>query len=345
MPIYDNVSLHAPVYELPPRVISSTEIEERLGPLYQRLKLPFGRLELMSGIRERRFWKEGTLPSDGAVLAGQKALADAGLDPEEIDCLIFTSVSRDMLEPATASFVHSKLGLSRKSQVFDLSNACLGFLNGMVILANMIELGQIRQGMIVSSETAEDLLESTISYLLENETLTRKKIKPVFASLTIGSGTTALIMSDRRVNDTGHRLKGFTCRNNTGGNNLCHGDNQGNMGSVMATDSEELLKQGIAVAENTWSDFLAETGSRPSDFNVFFCHQVGSAHARQLFVTLGIDPAKNFETLPFLGNTGSVATPITMAMGIEHGKLASGQQAALLGIGSGINCLMLSVEW
>ncbi len=345
MPIYTNVGLHAPAYELPPRVVSSAEIEERLAPVYKRLKLPAGRLELMSGIRERRLWEDGTLPSEGASRAGERALAEAKLAPEEIDCLIFTSVSRDMMEPATASFVHSRLGLSSKCQIFDLSNACLGFLNGMIMLANMIELGQVRRGMIVSGETAENLLESTISYLLENTKLTRKSIKPVFASLTIGSGAAALIMTDRRVEDTGHRMKGFACRNNTSGNHLCHGGKQENCGTVMATDSEELLRQGIAVAESTWTDFLAETDSSAEDFDIFFCHQVGSAHARKLFTTLDLAPHKNFETLSFLGNTGSAATPITMGIGIEQGRFSPEARAALLGIGSGINCLMLAVEW
>ena len=78
---------------------------------------------------------------------------------------------------------------------------------------------------------------------------------------------------------------------------------------------------------------------------MFFCHQVGQAHARLLFETLGLAPGKNFPTLSSMGNTGSVSAPVTMAMGLEQGVFRRGQRAALLGIGSGINCLMLGVEW
>jgi len=77
----------------------------------------------------------------------------------------------------------------------------------------------------------------------------------------------------------------------------------------------------------------------------FFCHQVGKAHAQLLFEALKLDPEKNFETLPFLGNVGSVSAPVTMAIGIEQEAILSGQKAALLGIGSGINCLMLGIQW
>jgi len=60
---------------------------------------------------------------------------------------------------------------------------------------------------------------------------------------------------------------------------------------------------------------------------------------------LALEQNKNYETLPILGNVGSVSAPITMAMGIEQGALQPGQRAALLGIGSGINSLMLGIDW
>lgn len=342
---FERACLHSFGYELPPVVATSEAIEEQLHEVYERLKLPKGRLELMSGIRERRFWGKGTRPSDGAVLAGRKALQLSDIPPEKIDCLIFTSVSRDMMEPATASFVHRQLGLKPECLIFDLSNACLGFLNGMQVLANMIQLGQARYGLIVSGETAENLVESTIQQLLADRNLTRKSIKGSFASLTIGSGAVALVMGDREVKDTGHLFEGGACRANTSHNDLCRGGQTAEAGTLMATDSEELLKRGIETAHLTWLDFMQKMHWSRESVARFFCHQVGSAHAKLLFETLELDPTKNFETLEFLGNVGSVSAPITMAMGIEQELLKKGDRAALLGIGSGINCLMLGITW
>ena len=343
--LYSRVCLHSFGYELPPHVVTSDDLEQRLTPVYERLKLPRGRLELMSGIRQRRLWDKNTRPSEAATLAGQKALDASGISPAEIECLIFTSVSRDMMEPATASFVHHRLGLAEKCQVFDLSNACLGFLNGMIMLANMIELGQVRSGLLVAGETAEDLLESTINHLLADSSLTRKSIKSTFASLTIGSGSVALVMGDANHHDSGHRLAGGACRANTAHSNLCQGEKTGPAGTIMATDSEELLKRGIETAHLTWRDFSDELSWSAEDVDHFFCHQVGRAHARLLFQTLALEPRKNFETLDVLGNVGSVSAPVTMAIGVEEGIITPGQQAAMLGIGSGINCLMLGIQW
>ena len=115
--------------------------------------------------------------------------------------------------------------------------------------------------------------------------------------------------------------------------------------TLMQTDSEKLLVEGIETARSTWLKFSEKPGWSAEDVDRFFCHQVGSAHARLLFDTLGLDSAKNFETLLTYGNIGSVSAPITMARGIEEGAFRPGQKGALLGIGSGINCLMLGVEW
>ncbi|MGI6657118.1 MAG: 3-oxoacyl-ACP synthase III [Desulfobulbus sp.] len=342
---YERVCLDAFGYALPPIERSSAELEERLQPLYERLKLPPGRLELMTGIRARRLWEPGTRPSDAATLAGRHAIDRSGIDPADLGCLLFTSVSRDMMEPATAAFVHRNLGLPASCMALDLSNACLGFLNGMVLLANMLELGQIRAGLLVAGETAEDLVESTLVHLLSVPELNRKTIKPLFASLTIGSGAVALVMTRRDWRDTGHFLRGGACRAHTAHNDLCQGGQNAEQGTLMSTDSEQLLVEGIATAAACWQDFRATLGWSAADIDHFFCHQVGRAHARRLFATLELDVDRNFETLPVLGNVGSVSAPITMALGIEQGVLTPGGRAALLGIGSGINSLMLGVDW
>ena len=315
---YTNVCLHDFGYTLPPIILSSTAIEERLQPLYERLKLPAGRLELMTGIQTRRLWEPGTRPSTGAAAAGALAIAKAGVPASELGCLIFTSVSRDMMEPATASFVHRALGLPPSCLLFDVSNACLGFLDAMIMLANMLELGQVQAGLLVASETAEHLIASTLTHLLTDPALTRKSIKPLFASLTIGSGAVALVMTTREYKDSGHYLRGGACQANTVHNDLCQGGQNAEQGTLMATDSEQLLEKVIETTAACWQAFGQELGWQKSSIDRFFCHQVGKAHAQLLFETLALDPAKNFETLPILGNVGSVSAPSTMAMGIDR---------------------------
>lgn len=331
---------------LPDEVWTSAAIEERLKPLYDRLKLPAGRLELMTGIKERRMWSPGTKPSDASAAAGRNVLKASALRAEQMEVFIHAAVCRDMLEPATASFAHRKIGLGPDCQVFDVSNACLGFLNGMVTLAAMIDAGQIKCGMVASGENGRPLVERTIRHLLETP-LDRNAIKPFFANLTIGSAAVAAVICHEDLIPAGrpkHRLLCGSAHAETKHSELCQGDSDGDT-LVMETDSEQLLLAGMDVAKATWAKFAAESGWGTGTPDRVITHQVGSAHRRKLYETLQMDAAKDFASVEFLGNTGSAALPATLALAAERGALRAGQKAALLGIGSGLNSLMLAVEW
>jgi 3-oxoacyl-[acyl-carrier-protein] synthase-3 len=113
----------------------------------------------------------------------------------------------------------------------------------------------------------------------------------------------------------------------------------------MQTDSEELMRQGVAAGAETFDRFLAAAGWEPDDIDRSFCHQVGVAHRKLMFESLKLNTEIDFATVETLGNTGSAALPVTMAIGTEQGRLRAGDRVAMLGIGSGINCLMIGVEW
>jgi 3-oxoacyl-[acyl-carrier-protein] synthase-3 len=226
--------------------------------------------------------------------------------------------------------------------IYDVSNACLGLLTGIVQVANMIELGQIRAGVVVGTECGRSLVENTIELLNSNSTLTRDSIKPYFASLTIGSASAAIVVCDEELSQTGNRLTTAMVQCDTTQHELCQSRG---LESIMQTDSEELMRQGVAAGVATFERFLAAAGWEPTDIDRTFCHQVGAAHRKLMLQSLGLDPANDFATLETLGNTGAVALPVTMALGIEGGQLRRDDRVAMLGIGSGINCLMLGVEW
>ena len=344
---FNNVNIEALAYHLPDNVVTSEDLENRMRPLYKRLKLPVGRLELMSGIRERRFWNQGVVPSEISTIAGEKVLAKSGIDRSLVGCLISASVCRDFMEPATASLIHHNLRLPKESQVFDISNACLGVLNGMVHIANMIELGHIEAGLVVAGENGGPLVFNTIETLLSNLDATRRDIKKSFASLTIGSAAVAVLLTHKKISKTGHRLLGGVSFAATQFNDLCRGssDSRSNGDPLMDTDAETLMKEGCALAGETWQSFKCALNWKNDDVDRVFCHQVGTMHRKLLLETIAMDLAKDFSTLETLGNTGSASLPVTLAMGEEQGVLQKGSRAALLGIGSGLNCLMLGIEW
>lgn len=329
---------------LPPERLTSAEIEQRLEPLYRRLRLPEGRLELMTGIRERRVWPVGTRPSDASAAAGRAVLARSEVPPEAVELFIHAAVCRDMLEPATAAFAHRKIGLPSSAQIFDLSNACLGFLNALTVAGGLIESGQIRCALVVAGENGRPLVDETIRHLA-TAPLTRDQIKPYFANLTIGSGAVGALVCHRDLAPRGHRLHSGVARSATAHSELCQGDTHGADALAMQTDSERLLEAGVTLAAETWSEFRETSGRGADGFDRFICHQVGSVHRRRLYEKLGLDLTRDFSTFEQYGNMGSVSLPATLATAEEAGVLSTGSNVGLLGIGSGLNCLMLDLEW
>jgi 3-oxoacyl-[acyl-carrier-protein] synthase-3 len=306
------------------------------------LRLPFGRLELMTGIRQRRFFPPGTMPGRVSIESGRRAMAAAGIDPAEIGALVHGSVCRDYLEPATACGVHHALGLPESCLVYDASNACLGILTGMLQIGNMIELGQIRAGLIVGTEDGRSLVETTIERLNTDATIDRRSIKQFVASLTIGSGSVAVVLCDRALSRKRHRVLGAAALANTEEHGLCQSEG---METFMRTDSEQLMLAGVETGRRTFEQFLKELGWTRGDISKTICHQVGAAHRKLLFERLELSESLDFGTFETLGNTGAAALPLTMAMAAEAGHFYAGDRIAMLGIGSGINCQMIAVQW
>jgi len=347
---YKRVCVESFGYELPENIATSLSLEERLTPIYKKLNLSYGRLETMTGIHERRFWDDGVTPSQASIKAAEKALKKSGVNKEDIGCLLHTSVSRDFLEPATATVVHDSLGLPSTATIFDISNACLGFINGMVTLANMIELGQVRAGIVVGCESSKPLIDATIDKLLKDPDITKDKLKLAFATFTLGSGAVAAVLTHSSLSRDGHKLLGGVTRAASQHNVLCRIEtdtcvSNPSVSLDMHTDSTELLKNGAKLIPDTWEGIKQELGWKDSDVDRFFTHQVSAMHSRRIFRTLGLDKSKDFSTIEYLGNIGSVALPITMAIGIDQGCLNPGDKVVMMGIGSGIVCLMLGLAW
>lgn len=346
--IYRRVCVEALGHTLPPHIVTSAEIETRLGPVYERLGLPEGRLELMSGIRERRFFDRGTKPGDISAQTAKSLIESSDIDPREIGLLLHGSVCRDQMEPATACAVHAACGLPASCPAIDISNACLGLLSGMLMIADQIELGRIRAGLVVGTETGRDLVESTIEWLASDPNVTRKDVKRAFASLTIGSGSAGILLCDESIARRPARLLGGAVLTDTSHNRLCAGGLESGRGDgrpLMDTDSEALLHAGVNLATSTWDAFLTNLGWTPRDIQRVITHQVGKQHRKLLLDRLQLDSDIDFPTVEFLGNTGAAALPTAASLAVEQGHIQSGHNLAWLGIGSGLSCAMLGLRW
>ena len=338
---FEKVSIAALASLDAPHRISSDDIEEQLAATMDRLGVPRGLLEELSGIRARRFWEEGVQPSDVATRAAELALAESEVPRERIGVLVNTSVCRDYIEPSTACLVHGNLGLPETCMNFDLGNACLAFINGMDIVGNMIERGQIDYGLVVDGEGSRHAIDQTIERLNAAD-CDEKTFRANFATLTLGSGAAAMLLARRELAPAGHPYLGGVNLASTGnGNNrLCVGQPD-----KMVTDTKSLMVAGLKLAERTWRAAEQELAWKPELLDHYTVHQVSRAHIGKMCHMLSIDESKVYKLFPEYGNIGPASVPIALDKAWREGLLQAGHRVALMGIGSGLNCTMAEVSW
>ena len=324
-----------------PRRLSTDEINARLKPTLDRLGIMADVLKDIAGIEARHLWEEGVLASDAATLAGVKALADAGIDPDKVGLLVNTSVSRDYLEPSTASIVSGNLRLPDTCQNFDVANACLAFLNGMVIASRMIERGEIEYALVVDGETANLAYEKTLERMTRADA-TEADFKNEMATLTLGSGAAAMVLARAELVPGAPRYKGGVTRSATEWNHLCRGDL---IHDRMIADGPMLLVEGIKLASKTFQVARQKLGWVVEELDEFVIHQVSKVHTAAIIQAIGIDPKKVMTIFGEHGNIGPASVPIVLSKLREGGRLKKGSRIALLGIGSGLNCSMAEVVW
>jgi acyl-CoA:acyl-CoA alkyltransferase len=348
---YSRVYVDAIGYELPPVVVTSRELEGRLKGLYDALRISEGQLEALTGIVERRWWEKGYPVSEGATAAARHALALSNVRPDDLDVLIYAGVCRELFEPATACRVAADVGVSQDAAVYDVSNACLGVLNGMIDVANRIELGQIKAGLVVSCETAREINDVMIDRMLKSRSMETFRLS--LATLTGGSGAVAVLMTDGSfAPEKRRRLLGGVTQTAPQFHPLCRWGIEAisslslsPLAQFMSTDSTAVLKHGVELGARTWEAFLRKLGWVRGRIDKVICHQVGSGHLDSIMSTLGISKEISFNTYEYLGNVGTVSLPLTAALAEDREFLRPGDRVAFLGIGSGLNCLMLGLEW
>lgn len=347
---YSHVCIESWGTVLPKRILTSSDIEKKLTPLMAKLELPSGFFEIFTGIKERRLWENGTLPSQMSTQAAQNALQREKIKNSEIECLLHVSVSRDYLEPATAATVHDNLKLNPSAMYFDISNACLGFLNGIFVLSNMIELGQIKRGMLVGTESSQKMIDMTLKKILDSPALSLQEAALYLPSLTLGSGAAALILAHDSVSKTKHKLLDGISRTASQFNHLCRAfPDTGLLNPIpnlsMKTQANELMQEAAKLAKTTWGEFKKEIQWEDKDIHHIFSHQVGRTPREEMIKALGVPSDKDYFTFDRLGNMGSCALPITFAMGIEKRNVKKDDHVVLMGFGSGINCLFFGIRW
>jgi 3-oxoacyl-[acyl-carrier-protein] synthase-3 len=274
-------------------------------------------------------------------------MAETDIPIEDIGAIVYCGVCRDNYEPATACHVAAELKIQSETFIQDISNACLGVMNGIIDIANRIELGQIKAGLVVACETAREITEIMIHRMLDEGTM--EFFKQALATMTGGSGAVGVVLSDGSYGSLGPRLVGGATMAAPEHHRMCRwGADQRHpprAPQMMETNAIGMLRHGGELIRKVGDAFFKEVGWKREDLDRIISHQVASANRDAILNNLGIGIEKDFSTFSFLGNMGTVSLPVTAAIAEERGFLEKKQKVGFIGIGSGLNSMMLGWEW
>jgi 3-oxoacyl-[acyl-carrier-protein] synthase-3 len=280
-----------------------------------------------TGILERRFGSEEQSTSDLALQAAQKALAHAGVLPDEIDLVLVATITPDMAFPSTACVLQHKLGL-RKVACFDLEAACSGFLYALDVADSMLASGRYKKALVVGAEKMSSIMD------WEDRT----------TCVLFGDGAGAAVLSKE---GEGPELVGFYC--GADGSNpslLC----QPAGGSALPASSEtlssrkhflkmngrEIFKSAVRVMESSCRTLLEEHNLDLSDVSLIIPHQANMRIVESLSQRLEVPMNKFYCNLERYGNTSAASIPLALNEAVQKKALSDGDLCLLVAFGAGL---------
>lgn len=297
-------------------------------------------LERVTGIREKRVTSAGVLPSDMAVTAAREAMDRASVTSRQVDAIIYTGLTRDYLEPATAHIVQAKLGATNAT-VFDISNACHGFMNGIHVMDALIATGQVTCGLVVTGEQGS-LFTNRAIHTLKRGTK-RSDLESLAAGLTLGDAGAAMVMGKKVAPKQG--FMGFMLQSQGQHAQFCTSGGPLVEGPLL-TDMPAIVGESAKLVTKMFQDFMhVRLKWRVQELAKYFIHQVGARvfqlHSQLMGVPISIMP----KTVDVLGNLITANIPLAIDYCHRNKEIKAGDKIYLSGTGSGISLSQAGLIW
>ncbi len=310
---------------LPDRVVPNSEFEESLETSDEWIKA-------RSGIERRHFAAEGQTTSDLATRAARRAIADAGLQADELDAIILATSTADLTFPSAATMVQAELGMT-KGFAFDVQAVCAGFVFALANANALIMSGQAKRVLVIGAETFSRIMDWT-----DRSTC-----------VLFGDGAGALILEAREGSgNTDDRGILSTDLNSDGR----HRDILYVDGGVSTQTTGHLRMQGKEVFRHaveklaaTANTALDKAGLANEDIDWIVPHQANIRIIQGTARKLGLSMDQVVVTVQDHGNTSAASIPLALSVGQERGQISQGDLIVTEAIGGGLAWGAVVLRW
>lgn len=304
----------------PPKMLTNEDLEQIVETSDQWITE-------RTGIKTRRIAERGAATSDLCLEASRKALADAGVEPEELDFILVGTCTPDMPLPSTACFLQMKLD-ARNAYAVDLNAACSGFVYSLSTADALICAGRGKKGLVVGGE-----ILSTVTDYADRGTC-----------ILFGDGAGAVVLSE---GSDGEGI--LSCHLHSDGSlwELIHAPGGGTVHPyspqveeqrmhAIRMSGNEVYKHAVTRLVEVSLEALSHNGVDISDVSLFVPHQANKRILDGVAKRLGIPEEKVFINVTDYGNTSAASIPIALTEAKERGRLREGDLVLLAAFGGGL---------
>ncbi|MEN3184035.1 MAG: beta-ketoacyl-ACP synthase III [Atribacterota bacterium] len=288
-----------------------------------------------TGIKERRIAAPSETTSTFALLASQKALENARVSPEELDCIIVATVTPDMLFPSTACILQHALG-AKNAFAFDLEAGCTGFVYALAIAEKYLLAEGKGKALVVGAETLSKIVDW----------------QDRATCVLFGDGAGAAVLG---LDDRPGILATYLGADGGGAHLLELPAGGSRMPASLETvnqrlhyikmNGNEVFKFAVRVVEEASLKVLAKAQKTVDDVHLFIPHQANIRIIQSAAKRLGIPEEKIFVNVDRYGNTSAASIPIALDEALRSQRLREGDTVLLVGFGAGLTWGAALIEW
>lgn len=315
----------------PERILSNAELSRSVDTSDEWIRT-------RCGIRERRIAAPGEATSDMGVHAARRALADAGLQPADIDLLIVATITPDMPMPATACIIQQKLGVPTNAACFDLNAACTGFLYALDTACAMLASGRYRHALVIGVEKLSAIVDW----------------KDRTTCVLFGDGAGAVIVGKSSVPGlglTGTKLGALgesvdlLCIPGGGSNAPATAASIAAGSHFLKMKGKEVFKLAVRVMDEAARDILEQHHLRADQISLVIPHQANLRIIEAISTYLELPMERFFVNVDRYGNTSAASIPLALDEARRTGRIKSGDLTLLVAFGAGLTYGSALIRW
>ena len=320
-------------FAVPDRVVTNDELSQLMDTTDEWIRT-------RTGIRERHWVKEGETGVELGLKATQRALEMAGLEPGDLDAIVYATSSPDHFAPGNGVYLQRMLGIST-IPALDVRAQCSGFIYALSVADAWIRTGQYRHILVVGSEIQSTGLEVSSA---------GRHVAVIFAD---GAGAVVLGPAEN-----GSGILAFDLHSEGAHAEKLWVDSPGSMyhprvspeqleagRQYLEMDGKEVFRHAVVRMPESVRAVLTATGERLEDLTLLLAHQANLRIAEVMQKELGLRDNQVYNNIMWYGNTTAATIPIALDECVRAGRLQRGDLLVMTAFGSGFMWGSAAVRW